>query len=303
MKRTLFVISGIILIGVMVCIALIFFANGGTSGKDGRLRAIGEFGNLKIGDKYFYKAGGDVGNAYEKIPPSRFYIYVLRNDYNYNDICTYESCGIIGGTVSLLRGWLMGYKLSPYEEEFGLELNDAGEFPTGESSLIVVADGDSKIRGIHPNAKMDNLINILKLYPDLVDFDLLRGMTEFGPLEVGADFPAHLIQEFDDHIFAGEPQKKFTVYYIWNKPRGPGCNYFECGYHLDLIYSYGGDYLDICPDRDDVLLELGISPSQVSRGEATLMVITDSKNKITGIHPNVLLRDVAGILLQYALVR
>ncbi|MGK5094847.1 hypothetical protein WDW89_22905 [Deltaproteobacteria bacterium TL4] len=80
-------------------------------------------------------------------------------------MCVFEDCGIQGGVVECLGGWLSGDSTDQptYTETLGLDESDA-------TSIIVVADQDSKIVGIYPNYTMQNLPEILKRHVNLLDF-------------------------------------------------------------------------------------------------------------------------------------
>ncbi|MGK5091090.1 hypothetical protein WDW89_03620 [Deltaproteobacteria bacterium TL4] len=122
-----------------------------------------EFGPLKLGGPTPYKPGDSVAYHLRKIPQSKFYIYVAEKDLLPD--CAFEDCGIHGGVVECLGGWLSGNSTDQptHTEAFGLDKSEA-------TSIIVVADQDSTIVGIYPNYTMQNLPEILKRHADLIDF-------------------------------------------------------------------------------------------------------------------------------------
>ncbi|MGK5093938.1 hypothetical protein WDW89_18235 [Deltaproteobacteria bacterium TL4] len=122
-----------------------------------------EFGSLKLGLPAPEKPGDSTSYPYKNIPPSGFYIYVVQESLSID--CVYGDCGHHGEIVECLGGWLSGNSTTQAEIAWIYGLNEGNA-----TSIIVVADQDSKIVGIYPNYTMQNLPEILKRHVDLIDF-------------------------------------------------------------------------------------------------------------------------------------
>lgn len=261
--------------------------------------AVDNFGNLSIGIPY-HKPGDIISHPYKNIPTSKFYIYIYQNDFSYEFTCIFEECGYQAGIISPLKGWLMGNKIFPSEELFGLKANKKAELPGNTTSVLITTNAESKIAGLYLNAKINNLTEILKLHTEFIDFSFLQGTNEIGRLKIGNSFPSALREQFDD-VTNSANKSNFSVIMIWNKPPNRGCHYYECGAYIWHIEKLGGEYLDIGPNEkgSNVIRELGLNPSEVASNKISLMIVMDSAGKIAGLHPNNLLKDAIGILSQY----
>jgi hypothetical protein len=124
-----------------------------------------ELGSLKLGELAPYKPGDPTAGPFVKIPLSKFYIYVVEKKLP--TMCVFEDCGLHGEIVECLGGWLSGSAQGEDIEAFGLDENLVSQ---GKSSVVVVANQDSKIVGIYPNYTMQNIPEILKRHVDLIDF-------------------------------------------------------------------------------------------------------------------------------------
>ncbi|MGK5093434.1 hypothetical protein WDW89_15675 [Deltaproteobacteria bacterium TL4] len=120
-----------------------------------------EFGSLKLGGPAPYKPGDSTSGPYRKIPQAKFYVYPIENGLP--TMCVFEECGPHGEIIECLGGWLSGDDLEEISQELGLYESDT-------TSVIVIANQDSKIVGIYPNYTMQDLPEILKRHVDLIDF-------------------------------------------------------------------------------------------------------------------------------------
>ncbi|MGK5090417.1 hypothetical protein WDW89_00215 [Deltaproteobacteria bacterium TL4] len=122
---------------------------------------IKEFGPLKLGEPALERPGDSTSYPYKNVPRSKFYIYVVEKGLP--TMCVFDDCGTHGEVVECLGGWLSGDDREEVSDEVGLDGSNA-------TSIIVVADQDSKIVGIYPNYTMQNIPEILKRHVDLIDF-------------------------------------------------------------------------------------------------------------------------------------
>jgi hypothetical protein len=143
---------------------IVFFLMPGCCGYEDK---VVEFGSLKLGEPAPYKPGDPTAGPFVKIPLSEFYIYVVENGLS--TMCVFGECGPNGEIVECLGGWLSGDDQAEDIEAFGLDEKLVSQ---GKSSVVVVADQDSKIVGIYPNYTMQNIPEVLKRHVDLVDFGI-----------------------------------------------------------------------------------------------------------------------------------
>ncbi|TSC56069.1 MAG: hypothetical protein G01um101418_437 [Parcubacteria group bacterium Gr01-1014_18] len=266
----------------------------------GDFKGVSHFGTLRVGVTAppNFHPGYEIRDAYKKIPPSRFYINFYSQDIVYN--CFFDECGLGGAMVGSMGGWFAGSGISDLDELFGVEINREELWSTGYSSLMIVTNRESEIVGLYPDAGMSDLSKVLQFHPELADFSLLEGISQLGPLKVGEPLP-FLPEEIMKSVANSEDIRHlFSVYLIRNKPSGSsGCPYYECGYYIEKTIAMGGWYYEIDPEKSEVVEQLGLSSSQVRRGEVTLVILTDIESKILAIHPNQNIRDIMSILYQY----
>ena len=253
---------------------------------------INEIGEFKIGDDAPFKPGDEIQHAYRKIPPSKFYVYLWSPNIEYE--CVYEECGKNGEIVASLRGWLGGIGTS-YEELVPLVNSSKVR------SLIVVAGKNSKVVGVYPNKDMPDIRDILAKHKDLADFNMLEGVPELGDLKLNSFLPfnpsEYVRKKFREDI------KKPNYYLIAVHETISSeryCPYYECGVFLETIFDQSGWFLDFDHNNPEVIEKLGLNPSQVARGEITLIVVAYKNQKIVSIHPNKDMRDIYTILSQHS---
>lgn len=191
-------------------------------------REVSNIGDFKIGEPAPYRPGERISHSYGIVPPSKFYVYAW--EPGLSSQCVYEECGSGGEMVATLRGWLWGVDLSDTPREWY-------HFPSSLKSLIIIADTDSIIVGIYPNARLSDLEKILKKHPDLADFGMMKGIRELGGLRVGAPLPFKQTHMFEG--VEGVPQQKpeFYVYVVHETINSERyCPYYECGAYIDAVY-------------------------------------------------------------------
>ena len=127
-------------------------------------RKITEYGPLKLGETAPFKPGDQTSYPYRTIQQSRFYVYVVQKGLPTD--CVFEECGMSGVLVDCMGGWLSGDEQAETAERFGLDIE---KVRAGKSSMVVVADKDSKIVGMYPNRTTHNLPTILQKHPELSD--------------------------------------------------------------------------------------------------------------------------------------
>lgn len=264
------------------------------------IKSIRQFGELKIGDgsPEYHKPGYEMNAAYKKIPPSRFYVKLYDRNIDYS--CFFDECGPEGAIVGTMGGWFSGSGIEESYDLFG-ELTDArGRFTSGHSSLMIIANQESKIVGLYLGASVQDLPEILKRHPNLADFDLIKSIPGLGPLKVGRQLPELPKEVMMEVPPIEEVPHHFSYYWIRAKPTpGPSCGYYECGYYVEKPLFMGGQYYEITHLQSEAIERLGLSTTQVARGEVTLIILTDANSKVLGIYPNKHLRDIMTILWQH----
>lgn len=261
-------------------------------GKGSRTRGgVTTFGLFKVGNVLPFRPGDGTGWAYpyDKIPSSRFYVYIAEEKF----WCVYESCGLNGSLIRTMGGYLEGRPLEQPDvaSEFGFD-DDA--IWKKYQSILIVGDQNAKIVGIYPNSDMDDVLTILRFYPQLADFSSLEGVKEFGTLKVGDAAP---LKPGDAEIPKG---KKFYVYAFQQDLIEKGyCIFTACLQpgEVDYIQKLGGWYSS--DGKFQTAKAFGLDPDKLSRGEVSLVVVTDKEGRIVAIHSGKTIRDILSILRQH----
>lgn len=117
-----------------------------------------EFGPLKLGERAPMGPGDGTFYPYRWIPKSKFYMYVVQKDLR---DCIFDDCHPYGKFIEQNGGWLEGISIKQPDtaDMFGLERDEVLE---GKSSIVVVADGNSRLIGIYPNKTVNDLSLILR---------------------------------------------------------------------------------------------------------------------------------------------
>lgn len=249
-------------------------------------------GDFRIGGVAPDTPGENMAHPYSVVPPARFYVYLRHPDVR-NAQCVYDECGRGGEIVATLRGWLHGSSLDDFNRA-QLRL------PPATKSFILIANADTVIVGIYPNADISDLPDILRKHPDLADFGMLKGVRQLGPIAVGAPLPFKPTHMFEGAEDMPDLTPRFYVYVVHETANSGGlCPYYECGTYVDAVYLTGGAFDAFDSGDGEILKKLGLSPSQVARREVTLVVVTDADGTVLSIHPNKDMRDIMTILTQH----
>lgn len=281
-----------------------------------------ESGPLKIGGKIPNGPGDTTFAPYLKIPASqKFYVSVAEPD----TWCINEDCNLDGAFIQTLGGWLQVEDTDQAEIEatFGLDLPENQDV----KSTVLIGDNEGKIIGIYPNKGLSDVMDILKLYPDLADFSFLKGVKEFGLLKVGEFAPlkpgyriSHLSSELSKFSMATIPEeKKFYIYALQKRKYDivgmrekyenkyvcflGGCRYPEPDPPHDFLFAsideLGGWFLANDMGEEAEMIKLfGMKPEEVLSGKISLVAVTDHKGVILALHPNKTLFDTLTILSQ-----
>lgn len=239
-------------------------------------------GDFEIGTLTPFVPGEELAHPYRVIPASLFYVYAWQSGL---PTCVYEECGDGGAMVATLRGWLLGTDL----DEFVLEHYHLPPL----KSLVIIADRNSMIAGIYPDARISDVPGILKKHPYLANFSLLAGIRRLGALEVGAPLPFMPTGKTREN-----PKFYFLIVHETVK-EFPYCPYYECGAQIDLINSLGGSFHSFDHQSPEIIKQLGLSPDKVARGETTAVVLADADARVVAIHPDKDMRDIFTIISQH----
>lgn len=275
-------------------------------------RSVNEFGPLKLGallpwgpgDRTIYAPPDHI------IPASTFYIFIAQRDL----WCISDGCGLDAAQVETMGGFLEVRDIEmPGEKgaEFGFDDN---RIRKKYDSVTIIGDQNAKMVGIYPNQDIHDLIPLLKQHPDVINFDLLQGVDEFGPLKVGAPAP----------LKPGDPtgyqrvkptsfpypyipaNKKFYVFSIQQDLLGAGyCAFWECKTRKYNHYNYTENYVEelggwfSSDGTPETARKFGLDPARIATGEASLVVVTDSADTIVAIHPGKTIKDILSILRQH----
>ena len=268
---------------------------------------------LKIGNNMPFGPGEGTFTPYLKIPAfKKFYVSVAEPD----TWCINEDCGIDGAIVQTLGGWLQVENTYQTEVEalFGLDIPENQNIKL----ITIVGDREGKIIGIYPNKGLAEVLDILKLHPELADFNLLKGVNEFGFLKVGQMAPLKpgdkitgIIDEVSKESINYVPMgKKFYLYSLQERKSVNkytcflgGCRYPEPDPAHDFLFSQiedlNGWFLANDEKNESMILLFGLNPQEVLSGKFSLVVLTDSRGVILALHPNKTLNDAITILRQH----
>lgn len=277
---------------IVVAVILTVFLVAALAQSSSRPLSVSKIGDFKIGSPAPYKPGDEIAHPYGVVPPSRFYVYLWQPGIR-NAQCMYDECGRGGEMVATLRGWLWGSGLDELDTEYY-------HLPHSVTSLVLVADANSVIVGIYPNAMLFDLERILKKHSDLANLGMLKGIRQLGPIAVGAPLPFKPTNMFADITAENQRRPKFYVYVVHETINSERyCPYYECGGYIDVVYQAGGAFDAFDHDDPESIKKFGLSPHQVARGEVTLVVVADADGTIVSIHPNKDMRDLVTILSQH----
>lgn len=286
---------------VLVAVSSITFSSWRTM----QFGGVRKFGPLVLGGKSPTGAGDGTFAPYLTVPQLKFYVTIVQDDL----WCINESCGIEGALVYTMGGWLemeTPKNFPDIEEMVGLNL----EKNENIHSIVTIGDREEKLVGIYPNKGLKDLVSILHLHPDVVDFNLLKGVNEFGPLKIGelaprkpGDPTGYTKNKPSAYPLASIPAGKKFYMYVFNKDLiGKGyCAFYECetrkeypngSYIEDLGGWFSSDGLP------ETARAFGLDPVKIARGEESLVVVTDPLGKIIAIHPHKTLKDILAILSQ-----
>lgn len=275
-------------------------------------------GPLEIGGEMPGGPGDTTFAPYMEIPISKFYVSIAEPD----TWCINEDCNIEGAFIQTMGGWLeVKHTGVTIDELFGLDIPENKDI----KSIVLIGDQNGKIAGIYPNRGLKNVIPILKLHPDLADFNLLNGVNEFGSFKVG-DFaplkPGDSIIHLSDKLVKFAPNipkdKKFYLYSIEKRKYDEvgmyeqtenkytcfisGCRYPDPDPPHDFLFGYiddlGGWFLANDQDNSEMVKLFGLGQEEVLNGKSSLVILTDSKGVIRAIHPNKTSSDALTILSQ-----
>jgi len=299
-----------------------------TNGNEKRIKGVHQFnrqteplklGQLKIGGEMPGGPGWSTFAPYMEIPISKFYVSVAEPD----TWCINENCNLNGELIQTMGGWLeVVYTGVTIDELFGLDMEENRTV----KSIVLIGDQDGKLAGIYPNGDLDDVISILKLHPDLANFNLLKGVSEFGLFRIGELAPLkpgdqiiHLsdkLAEFATHI---PKDKKFYFYSVQKTKYAEaefyepsdnkyicalsGCRYPEPDlphdYLFEIIDDLGGWFLTNDQDSSEMVKLFGLDQEEVLSGKSSLVILTDSKGVIAAIHPGKTMSDALTILSQH----
>ncbi len=278
-----------------------------------------KLGPLKMGGEMPGGHGDTTFAPYMKIPISKFYVSVAEPDTG----CINEDCNLDGAYIQTMGGWLeVKHTGVTIDELFGLDMPENKNI----KSIVLIGDQDGKIAGIYPNRGLDDVIPILKLHPDLADFNLLKGVDEFGSLKIG-EFaplkPGDSIIHLSDKLVKFAPNipkdKKFYLYSIEKRKYDivgmyeqteneytcflSGCRYPDPDPPHDFLYAdideLGGWFLTNDQDNSEMVKLFGLNQEEVIAGKSSLAILTDEKGIIRAIHPNKTMSDALTILSQH----
>lgn len=270
-------------------------------------------GSLEIGGKMPWGPGDSTFAPYLEIPASqKFYVSVAEP----NTWCINEDCSIDGAIIQTLGGWLQveNTRQSEVEALFGLDLPENKDV----KSIVLVGDNNGKIVGIYPNKGLRDIIPILKLHPDLADFNFLEGVNEFGFLKVGKIAPlkpgddiSGMSEEFSKFSTTNIPKdKKFYLYALQHRKDENkyvcflgGCRYSEPDHAHDFLFdeinNLNGWFLANDEKNIKMVKLFGLNQKNMSIGKSSLVVLTDARGIIVAIHPNKTIGDAITILSQH----
>lgn len=283
-----------------------------------------DIGPLEIGGEIPYGPGETTFAPYLKIPVSqKFYVSVAEKD----TWCINDDCYLEGAFIQTMGGWLQVEDIDHAEvgAMFGLDLPENKDV----KSLVLVGDNQGRIVGIYPNKGLSDVIDILKNYPNLVDFNLLSGVNGFGLLKVGEPAPlkpgdslpylSNELSELSGDLVANVPKEKDFYIYALQKRKydivgmdekyenkyiclPSGCRYPEPDPPHDFLFAdideLNGWFLANSIEDGGIIEMFGMQPEEVLSGKTSLVVVTDRAGVILVLHPGKTLSDMLTILSQ-----
>ncbi|MFH1030650.1 MAG: hypothetical protein V1770_05325 [bacterium] len=288
----------------------------------GPIVGIEKFGNLKIGGKTISGEGEHTFAPYMKIPHSKFYITVVQEGTR----CINEDCSIDGVFIQTMGGWLQmdNTRTDPETK------NEAGfNLPENKNikSLVLIGDQNGRIAGIYPNRGLDDVIPILKLHPDLADFNLLKGVDKFGSFRIGelaplkpddsithfsnklAKFAERVPKDKNFYLYSIE-KRKYDIVGMYERTENEytcfisGCRYPDPDPPHDFLFGIidelGGWFLSNDQNNSEMVKLFGFNQEELLAGKSSLVILTDSKGVIRAIHPNKTLSDALTILSEHS---
>lgn len=131
---------------------------------------VSKFGSLTLGETMIYGEGDWTFAPYKEIPRSKFYVNIAQSNF----WCINDECGLEGAMIEKMGGWLQmddaQHRGWIDEERYGFDLKENKNI----KSIVLIGNQNSKIVGIYPDKSLTDIISILKLHPDLANFDLLK---------------------------------------------------------------------------------------------------------------------------------
>lgn len=236
---------------------------------------------------------------------SKFYVNIAEPNLG----CFLRYCNIQAALIDTMGGWLEAENRgATIDEIFGLDLEENKNI----KSVVIIGDRNGKIAGIYPNKRLKDIISILKFYPKLADFNLLKGVDEFGSLKVGSLSPfkpGDSINHLSERSLHQIPKdKKFYIYSL--QKNDSGGNYYFCDVAAGCKYlEFADEFFDFMKDlqgwflansiEDTKMIKLfGLKPEEVLSGKTSLVVVTDRNGVILALHPGKTLSDTFTILSQ-----
>lgn len=239
----------------------------------------------------------------------KFYVNVVQSKFG----CTLKYCNIEAAIIDTLGGWLEAEETRvTIDELVGLDLEENKNV----KSIVIIGDQKGKIVGIFPNKTLNDVIPILKFYPKLANFDVLRGVDEFGFLKVGKFAPlkpGDSVKDLSEKLinfstYKIPKGKQFYMYVLQKNNSGgdhylcemAGCKYLEIA---DIIFDSTDDlngwFLANDNDNSNMAELFELKQEDILSGKSSLVVLTDSKGVIVDIHPQKTLSDAITILSQH----
>ncbi len=240
---------------------------------------------------------------------SKFYVNIAEP----NPACFGKYCNIHAAAINTMGGWLEVEETGmTIDELFGLDLEENRNV----QSIVIIGDHKGKIVGIYPNKGLKDVLSILQFYPELANFDLLKGVDEFGSLKVGESAPLlpgnsikYLSERLGKFFIDRIPYDKQFYFYIFQENDSGGDSYFcdiaGCKYlgfadaSFDLVEGLQGWFLASDNDSKKMIELFGLDPQEVISGQSSLVVLTDSKGVIIALHPQKTMSDALTILSQH----
>lgn len=241
---------------------------------------------------------------------SKFYVNIAEPNLG----CFSKYCNLEAALINTMGGWLEAENTGvTIDEIFGLDLEENKNI----KSVVIIGDRNGKIVGIYPNKRLKDVISILKFYPKLADFNILKGVNKFGLLKIGdlspikpGDSINHLLGKLEKFSLREIPKDKKFYLYSLQKNDSSGDSYFcdtaGCKYlefadgAFDLVKDLQGWFLANDNNNKKMIELFGLDSQEVISGTSSLVVLTDSKGVIISIHPNKTISDTLSILSKYS---